>query len=232
MKGEELLVHFQRHAGRSVGDYWLLNQAYEHLARRSGMWLSRVRDEHSLVFKQSTTDYQLPKDRIRSLESVALKENSDEKEWRKLREVSWEEFDEVVLKWRLADGTDDEDTPTVYTLSWSEDKPLRVAPTPDGEFEGRLIYTGIPTPLDREVEPILPGLYHSLIPKLAAAWDLQDRGDEASLVRGRNLEKQVNQDLWALTVDSSSSRSDMNVRAHSILRTRSREGGRSRILRT
>src|SRR3990167_4948657 len=116
MNGETILNQVRKFSGLSISTFDEINDAYEKLLRRGGMWRIRVQDEHSLQFSADKTRYLLPMDRIRRLVSVAVRNNTDQQEWRKLALADDETFDAVVFANRDSDGNDLTDTPTHYRL--------------------------------------------------------------------------------------------------------------------
>ncbi len=207
MQGDEILDLVRRHTkNHRLSRFDEINDAYETLCRRAGMWFLRVRDEHTLQFRDGKTTYTLPMARIRRLESVWIKDNEDFKEWRELDEATEDQFEKTVFQFRKADSTDDKDVPRFYRLGAGDSDQLEVTPTPDGTYIGRLVYIGNPTPLDLMVTPVLPENYHRTIAKLAAALWLEGTEDEAKHARARTLRRDVEGAYFHMAVDTAPNR--------------------------
>lgn len=219
MRGEEILNHTRRFTGNDgLQGYSDINDAHETLCRRAGLWVTRVRDEDSLEFRDGVTRYDLPSDQIRRLESVWIRDNEEFQEWRKLDEVTEEKFEQVVFQFRNEDATDDKDVPLYYRLSMGPTQQLEVTPTPDGTYPGRLVYIGNPTLIDRQVVPVLPENYHRTIAKLAAAFWLERQKDEADQVIGAKLRQQVRETHLGMAFDLSPNRKGVLMPRQRILR--------------
>ena len=219
MTGEEILDRVREFTGYSgLSGYEEINDAYETILRRGGLWSTRVRDESSVTIKNNEKFYALPMDRIRRLESVWVKDNADFLEWRPLYEVAEVGFEKTVFQYRKADGTDRRDAPREYRLSMSEGQELEVSPTPDGTYACRLIYIGNPPPIARQVTPILPSNYHRIIAKLAAVNYLSNKPDEASQVKAAGLRTQVREALFNMAFDVSPNRSGLHRKRQMVMR--------------
>ena len=219
MRGEEILNLVKEYTGNDgLAGYSDINDAYETICRRAGMWVVRVRDEDSLTFLDDKTEYDLPMDLIRRLESVWIKDNEDFKEWRRLTEVTEDKFERTVLSFRKEDATDDKGVPLFYRLQGGNGNQLEVTPTPDGTYPGRLQYIGNPTQIDRQVEPVLPEPYHRTIAKLAASTWLERQDSEVLLARGDRLRRQVRETYFGLAFDMSPDRTGVSRPRQRILR--------------
>lgn len=207
MNGEALLNQVRKFSGLSISTFDEINDAYETILRRGGMWQTRVRDEHSLQFSENKTRYLLPMDRIRRLEGVAVRNNTDELEWSPLTLADDEKFDAVVFANRDSDGNDETDVPTHYRLAGDE---IEVTPTPDGNYQARLVYIGNPPAIDRLTTPVIPANYHRLLAKLAAAYALRLTDKPENQARGQKLESECRNEMLAFAYDvSAPSTTDM-----------------------
>ena len=202
MKGEQILNLVQEFTGNDgFSGYSDINDAYETISRRAGMWVSKVRDEESLEFLDGKTEYDLPVELIRRLTSVWIKDNTDFKEWRRLEETTEDKFESTVFAFRKADATDDKDTPRFYRLQGGIANQLEVTPTPDGTYPGRLHYIGNPKPIDRQTVPVLPEPYHRTIAKLAASMWLERQDSEVQHAKADRLRRQVQETYLGLAFD-------------------------------
>ena len=208
MEGWEILDRMRDFAGNdALSEYDEINDAYETILRRAGLWISRVRDESSVEFADDKNLYDLPMDLIRRLEAVWIKDNQDFQEWRRLDEATEDQFESTVFQFRKSDGTNQKNVPRFYRLAMGATNQLEVTPTPDGTYPCRLVYIGSPTPLAQFVTPILPENYHRVIAKLAAADWLDVHGvDEVQLARAAKLHGQVREAYFPLAVDISTNR--------------------------
>jgi len=204
MKGEALLDEFRRLTGATnVSLLDDVQAAYQDLLKRAGRWHSRHRDTVSLVFKSGESSYALPLHKMTRLEGIAIRENTDQREWRPLPIVDDAEFDSERLRWLKSDGTNDTDRPRVGRISGGDTRVLEVTPGPDGTYEGRLTYVGFPALLTRENEPILPEMYHLEIAQLGAAYWLMNSQDENTRARGHILERRVLKNAIPRAIDTS-----------------------------
>ena len=219
MNGAEILdrVRILTEAGWSSFDE--INEAYEFLLQRIGMRLSRIRDETSLTFKSDISVYQLPFERIRRLEGIAVKGLLNKQEWRPLSPLEDEDFDGVVFANRSTDGTDKADIPQYYRISQGSTEQMEVTPTPDSDYPMRLTYLGNPASLDGEATPILPGIYHRQIANLAAGYILQRGDDQAGQVKGVKLERDVHASLFSMLNDVANNRAGVARPSQAMMRT-------------
>lgn len=216
MIGEEILDRVRIFTGNhQLSGFSEINDAYETILRRAGMWVSRVRDESSVTFANEKIFYDLPMELIRRLESVWIKDNEDFKEWRRLEEVTEDKFEKTVFIFRKADGTDRKDVPRYFRLAMGATDQMEVAPTPDGTYPCRLVYIGNPAPLDRAVTPILPENYHRVIAKLAAAYWLENNEGDA---KAAPLHRQVREAYFPLAVDIAPNRAGVARPRQKIMR--------------
>ena len=220
MNGDELLNRVRFFTGNhALQGFSEINDAYETILRRAGMWVSRVRDETSVTFSDNKVFYNLPMDRIRRLESVWIKDNVDFQEWRELDEVTENRFESTVFQFRKTDGTDNKDVPRFYRLAMGETAQMEVTPTPDGTYPCRLVYIGNPTPIDRSVVPVLPGNYHRVIAKLAAALWLEGQPDKFMQGRAAGLHGQVKSSYLSLAFDIAPNRAGVARPKQKIMRS-------------
>ena len=209
MLGEQILEQVCLLTGDlGLTRYDEINDAYESILRRGGMWIARVRDDAVLTFKEDVSRYTLPLAAIRRLESVWVQNNEDEREWRQLLPVSEGRFERQVFLNRDSDGDDEKDTPAFYRLHGGDAEQLEVTPTPDGTYAGRAHYIGHPQAIGRLTTPILPESYHRTIAKKAAVSILRqpkatDSPEmlQARLTQAGALEREVEQAVFELAFD-------------------------------
>ena len=219
MNGEKLLERVKFYTGdHTLQGYSHINDAYETILRRAGMWLTRVRDETSLVFKNGLTKYTLPMSSIRRLEGIWIQDNEDFQEWRELQEVTEGRFEETVFQYREADGTNTKDSPYFYRLHMGDANQLEVTPTPDGTYPARLVYIGNPPEINGEITPVLPENYHRIIAKLAAANWLEDHPSEVNEAKANRLHRDVRESYFPLAVDVSANRAGVARPKQKIMR--------------
>ena len=220
MDGEEILDRVRFFTGNhALQGFSEINDAYETILRRAGMWMTRVRDETSLVFLSDKIFYNLPMESIRRLESIWIKDNEDFKEWRELKEATDDRFETTVFQFRNVDSTDQKDVPRFYRLSMGDTNQLEVTPTPDGNYPARLVYIGNPTAIERATVPVLPGNYHRIIAKLAAANWLEDHPSETNQAKAGRLQRDVREAYFPLAVDVSVNRVGVGTPKQRIMRT-------------
>ncbi len=219
MVGEEILNVVRKLTKAGWSSFDEINEAYEYLMQRAGMGLSRIRDMTSLTFKTGVAEYQLPMDRIRRWEGIAVKQTADKQEWKSLVPIDDEDFDMVVHANRNSDATDKIDTPIYYRYSPGNSLQLEVTPTPDSDYPVRLKYLGTPEPLSIGVTPILPSLYHRQIANLAAGYILQRGKDPVEQAKGAKLESDVQRTIFALLNDVANNRAGVNMPSGRMMRT-------------
>lgn len=220
MKGEEILDLVRLEVKDDLWPHYVeINDAYEYICRRAGYWISRVRDEDSLEFRDGKDTYDLPMDRIRRLEQVWVKNNEDQLEWLPLRELDSVAFEREVFAHRNNEGNDIEDVPRHYRLQGGLTGQIQVAPTPDGTYTGRLVYIGNPPPIKRTTEPVLPTIYHRIIAKKAAAIILRNRNTEPSVAQATGLEREVQLAMFQLAADLSANRAGVDMPKRRIMRS-------------
>ncbi len=219
MTGEEILNRVRLLTTAGLSSFDEINEAYEFLLQRAGMGLSRVRDETSLSFQTGVVFYQLPMERIRRLETIAVKKTADKQEWKPLVPLNDEDFDAVVFANRNSDATDKIDTPINFRLSLGSTTQLEVTPTPDADYPMRLTYLETPEPLDSGATPILPAIYHRQIANLGAAYILQRGKDQAEQAKGMKLEQDVKQTLFSMLNDVAHNMAGVKMPSQAMMRT-------------
>ena len=222
MNGEAILQEVRRLSGEADWSrYDEINDAYETMCRRAGMWVLSVRDISTLQFRSGITFYTLPMDRIRRLVSVGVKNNEDEQEWHDLDPLADAEFDQKVLANRNADGTDDTDAPGFFRLAGGETSQLEVTPTPDGTYQGRLVYIGNPPAIAKGVTPVLPGNYHRTIAKLAASYVIRQMAGhtEPGLAKARELERLAKESYIHMAFDTAPNLGKMDFPKQRLMRS-------------
>ncbi len=219
MKGEEILNRVRTLSMSGWSSFDEINEAYEFILQRAGITLGRIRDITSLSFKTGTASYQLPMERIRRLEEIAVKKTLDKQEWKPLVPLDDENFDLVVFANRNSDATDKVDIPINYRLSLGSTEQLEVTPTPDANYPMRLTYIGNPETLGSGSTPILPAIYHRQIANLAAGYILKRGKDDSEKAKGVDLVREVERTLFSLVNDVAHNRSGVNMPSTVMMRT-------------
>lgn len=207
MNGEQILEQVQLLSGvHSHAYYDELNDAYETLCRRAGVWMLRRRDETSLAFEAGASVYALPVRRMRRFEELWVRDVTGSLDWHQVLPGDERDFEAERRRYTSEDSTEETGRPRRFRLSGEFQEELEVVPTADAAYPARLIYIGSPEPLSDKVEPVLPENYHRVLAKLAAVYVLRGKDDEASHVRAQVLMREYRDALLPLAFDTAPNR--------------------------
>ena len=178
MTGEEILNLVKFHSGdHQVGDFIQINRALRDYCQTTGFdWLRDV-DDAGINFLTGETEYSLADFAMRRLNFVWVRGSTDAR-WHPVEEMPLLSFEQEVARNRNQDGTDDTNRPQRFSLAGGI---LRVTPTPDKNYDGRLDGIASSPVAERTRELPGPAEFHESVAILAAGFVLQALAKDKSV---------------------------------------------------
>ena len=183
-----------------------INRAYREIGRIARHNWLRGESEDMLEFLDGESSYWIDLGNIRVFKALHVKGNdSGEKYWHLMEEVSPELFEDKRVEYFQPDGVDREDRPEFYQIveSVGQRIKIQVTPVPDETYSTKIQFIKDLEKIGPETIPTMSDSYHDLIANMAAGMVLERDADPQERVRGADLKNQAMKDaVLGMTKDA------------------------------
>lgn len=179
-----------------------INFAFQELCRlTSWNWL-RTTDEERLSFQSGKSVYEIDMEEIRRLQRVYVYGIDSSKQfWHELEEVTPQLFEQKVMEYRNADGTDEQGRPKFFEFTGGPLAQLRVSPTPGDNFRGRIDYIKNIEEIIGDTEIPLTTNHGESLALLASGYILETSAEEADILRSAKYIKRAKESFRNIVRD-------------------------------
>ena len=174
MIGEEVLERIRQYSGdHGLSVYLHADRALREYCQTIGFsWLQRV-EGAAFSFQTGVTEYNLGSLGLRRIDAIWVRASVDGR-WHFVEEMQAVNFEEAVNARVNADGAVDESIPTNFLMFGDGFPHIRVTPTPDEDFDGRIDGISETPIMQRTTELPGPAEFHDQVALLAAGYVLEE----------------------------------------------------------